>query len=45
MKLDGAFAVGLCRPWGFLSGFVAAVLTGLGGTMALFGLMERRQAM
>ena len=33
------------RPWGFLSGFVAGVLTGLGGTLALFGLLERRQTM
>lgn len=30
------------RPWGFLLGFVVGVLTGLGVTFALAGLIELR---
>ena len=28
------------RPWGFLLGFVYVVLSGLGGTLAIAGLIE-----
>ncbi len=31
------------RPWGFLIGFVVGMLTGLGATLALSGLIERRR--
>jgi predicted ABC-type sugar transport system permease subunit len=30
------------RPWGFLLGFVVGVFAGLGATLALAGLIERR---
>jgi len=31
------------RPWGFLIGFGVGVLTGLGATLAIVGLIERRR--
>jgi predicted ABC-type sugar transport system permease subunit len=31
------------RPWGFLLGFVFGVLAGLGVTLAVTGLIERRR--
>ena len=31
------------RPWGFLLGFVFGVLAGLGVTLAIAGLIERRR--
>jgi predicted ABC-type sugar transport system permease subunit len=31
------------RPWGFLLGFVFGVLAGLGVTLAVAGLIERRR--
>jgi predicted ABC-type sugar transport system permease subunit len=31
------------RPWGFLLGFVVGVLSGLGVTLAVSGLIERRR--
>ncbi len=31
------------RPWGFLLGFVFGVLAGLGVTLAVAGLLERRR--
>lgn len=30
-------------PWGFLLGFVEGVISGLGATLAIAGLIERRQ--
>jgi predicted ABC-type sugar transport system permease subunit len=30
------------RPWGFLLGFVEGVFAGLGATLSLAGLIERR---
>jgi len=30
------------RPWGFLLGFVTGVITGLGVTLAIAGLIEYR---
>jgi hypothetical protein len=30
------------RPWGFLLGFLVGVGAGLGGTLAIVGLLERR---
>jgi predicted ABC-type sugar transport system permease subunit len=30
------------RPWGFLLGFAVGVLTGLGATLALSGLIDYR---
>ena len=30
------------RPWGFLLAFVLGVLAGLGATLAVSGLLERR---
>ena len=34
----------LPRPWGFLLGFVLGVAAGLGATLAIAGLIERRHA-
>ena len=31
------------RPWGFLLGFVVGVLAGLGATLSVSGLIERRR--
>lgn len=31
------------RPWGFLLAFLFGVMTGLGATLALSGLIERRR--
>jgi F0F1-type ATP synthase assembly protein I len=31
------------RPWGFLLGFVVGVVAGLGTTLAIAGLIERRR--
>jgi hypothetical protein len=31
------------RPWGFLLGFITGLLAGLGGTLALSGLIDRRR--
>jgi hypothetical protein len=31
------------RPWGFLLGFVVGVLSGLGVTLVVSGLIERRR--
>ena len=31
------------RPWGFLLGFVVGLLAGLGVTLALSGLIDRRR--
>ena len=31
------------RPWGFLLGFVVGVVAGLGSTLAITGLIERRR--
>jgi hypothetical protein len=30
------------RPWGFLLGFIEGVVSGLGATMVVAGLIERR---
>lgn len=30
-------------PWGYLLGFLVGVLTGLGATLAIAGLIERRR--
>ncbi len=32
----------LPRPWGFLAGFLVGILSGLGVSLALAGLIERR---
>lgn len=32
------------RPWSFLLGFVVGVLAGLGATLAVAGLIERRRS-
>lgn len=34
----------LPRPWSFLIGFLIGLITGLGGALALVGLIERRRA-
>jgi len=31
------------RPWGFLLGFLVGLISGLGGTLAIAGLIERRR--
>jgi len=31
------------RPWGFLLGFVVGVIAGLGATLSVSGLIERRR--
>jgi hypothetical protein len=31
------------RPWGFILGFVVGVLAGLGATLTVSGLVERRR--
>jgi hypothetical protein len=31
------------RPWGFLLGFITGVLAGLGVTLAISGLIDRRR--
>lgn len=31
------------RPWGFLLGFVVGILAGLGATLSIAGLIERRR--
>jgi len=31
------------RPWGFLLGFLVGVLDGLGATLSVSGLIERRR--
>lgn len=31
------------RPWGFLLGFLVGLFCGLGGTLAMAGLIERRR--
>jgi F0F1-type ATP synthase assembly protein I len=33
------------RPWGFILGFVIGVLAGLGATLTVSGLVERRRAL
>lgn len=33
----------LTRPWGFLLGFFVGIITGLGVTLSLAGLIERRK--
>lgn len=32
----------LGRPWSFIAGFITGVVTGLGVTLAVAGLLERR---
>lgn len=31
------------RPWGFLFGFLVGVISGLGATLSIAGLLERRK--
>ena len=34
--------LGVDRPWSFVVGFLVGVVTGLGATLAVVGLLERR---
>jgi hypothetical protein len=35
--------ISLPRPWGFLLGFFVGIITGLGVTLSIAGLIERRK--
>ncbi len=32
------------RPWGYIVGFIVGVITGLGATLSIAGLLERRRS-
>ena len=34
----------LARPWGFLAGFALGLIAGLGATLSISGLYERRRS-